>query len=214
MPNYHGASPTNSRSFQTGVLSKVQEIVLKKAKSVTAKTIARLKESLCDDPVLLSQVQDLARAELSQKDLLNESAFDKTPLLDSASTYSQESVNMMSNPREDLFQCDEITNHDGPLEDNGCRYNVQAKWRNGDVTWEPLKNMSPYLIAEYIVKNNLYELQEEHRSWNTIAVQKCISDIKKKKKKEHKTSTGWKINRYTGKKTKKITKASTKRKRK
>ena len=42
---YHGTSPTKSRSFQCIVSSKVQEIVLKKAK-VTAKTLKMLKQQL------------------------------------------------------------------------------------------------------------------------------------------------------------------------
>ena len=219
---YHGTSPTNSRSFQSIVLTKVQEIMLRKAK-VTVKTIEKVKQGLSGDALmLLSQDSELISEELSQANLLSQSAF-KDALLDSPNQYSQESVNMMNNYEDELFHCNQILEHDGPLKPGcegyqGCKYKIKAKWANGDVTWEPLNTFvgdNPNLVAEYIVRNNLDNLLTEKRLWGRKAVKEKIDEIRKNRE----SSTGEKTNRYTGKKMKKQTrmkkptKASTRPKR-
>ena len=218
---YHGTSPTNSKSFQSVFLSKVQEIVLKKAK-VTANTIVKLKERLrlSDDvPLLMSQDSEVIQEELSQENLISQSDFNSS-LLESPNNYSQESVNMMNKNENVLFRCDAILRHQGPVKPSskdykGSKFNVQVKWGNDELTWEPLKNIvldSPLVVAEYIVSKNLYNLLEE-RLWGRKVVKEHVNKLKTESKKEQKM-TREKTNRYTGKKMKKETKASTRPKRK
>ena len=84
---------------------------------------------------------------------------------------------------------------------------------------EPLNTFvgdNPYLVAEYIVHNNLDNLLKEKRFWGRKAVKEKIDELRKNRK----SSTSEKTNCYTGKKMKKPTKmkkqtkASTRPKRK
>eukprot|EP00980_Cylindrotheca_fusiformis_P001082 scaffold304_cov98-Cylindrotheca_fusiformis.AAC.2 len=66
---------------------------------------------------------------------------------------------------EILWRYKRISGHEGPLDKNhpswkGDRYNVRVDWENGEVTYEPLRNIAaddPVTCAIYAQDNNLLE---------------------------------------------------------